>query len=200
MLLPLMLLASTAQAADLSVGLLSTVNDPFLSRTGLLVSGHMPLGDRAMVGLVADYALDRGEGQWTPLTTQLVNENSVSPDISKVTWQVGAVVGVEAIRTPLASGAAVLRVYGGPAFLSSRDDLDALQAQGDPRAESTAIQTHTGLMVGLTSDWTWSERAGVRLRLQRVTHIETVNATTLELKRDVAVGLEYVVGTFGGEG
>ena len=60
-------------------------NDPFLNRyifgTGLAY--HVT--EIFAVESTFDFAPDLGEGDWKPLTTQLVNENSVSPDISKLT-------------------------------------------------------------------------------------------------------------------
>jgi outer membrane beta-barrel protein len=122
-------------------------NDPFLNRyiVGTGLAYHVT--EVFAVEGTFDFAPDLGEGDWKPLTTQLVNENSVSPDISKLTmfgsftFQYSPIYGKLAI---VGRDIIFFDVYGnfGMGFTRTTDDLAALQAEGEPRAQATEFQTH----------------------------------------------------------
>ena len=112
-------------------------NDPFLNRyiVGTGLAYHVT--EVFAVEGTFDFAPDLGEGDWKPLTTQLVNENSVSPDISKLTmfgsltFQYSPIYGKLAI---VGRDIILFDVYGnfGMGFTRTTDDLEALR----PRATS----------------------------------------------------------------
>jgi len=187
-----LLATPTSHAAEASVGVQQVWNDPFLSMTGLVVTGRHHLSDALSVGIHASFSPDLGTGNWTQLTTQLVEETSISPDISKQGLAVAVPVGFDLLRTRAGDLDAVTRAYAGFGAVRTKDDLEALQAVGDERAMSTEFQTHPTTVFGLESDLFWSPDSGVRLRLHSMKYIETVNATTLEMKNNALVGLEYV--------
>ncbi len=192
---------STAGATELTVGGESVVNDPFLQRRSVVVGvSHEVLGPLRL-GAQYGFAPDRGEEDWKPLTTQLVNENSVSPDISKYTMYGAIRMEVPVIRTSknMARGPGglrhldtELRVFGGMGFARTTDDLEALQATGDERAVATQFQTHPTSHYGLNTTLYWSDRQGLRVEAEFMDYIETVNATTLEMKSNLIIGLEYI--------
>lgn len=188
-----LLLSTAAHAADISAGVLTNVNDPFVRRNALAVHGRHHLTPTISVGGLVDFAPDRGSDDWRPLTTQLVEENSVSPDISKTSWTVALPLGIDPLRTDLGPASTATQVYMGPAMMRTVDDLEALQAVGDPRAEATQFQTHVGVVWGLTTDILWPGNIGARFRLHRATHIETVNATTLQMKSNFMLGFEVLM-------
>ena len=187
-----LLAPSTSHAAEVSFGVQQVVNDPFLSMPGLVVTGRHHLSDAMSVGIHASFTPDFGTGDWTQLTQQLVDENGVSPDISKPTLTLAAPIAFDLLRTRAGELEAVTRAYAGFGAVRTKDDLDALQAVGDERAMSTEFQTHPSTIVGLESDLFWSQESAVRLRFHSMLYIETVNATTLEMKNPTYVGLEYV--------
>jgi|NOAtaT_5_FD_contig_31_5928478_length_1338_multi_5_in_0_out_0_2 outer membrane beta-barrel protein len=164
-------------------------NDPFLNRyivgTGL---GYHVTEVFAVEGTV-DFAPDLGDGDWKPLTRQLVEENSVSPDISKVTlfgnlsFQYSPIYGKVAI---VGRDIILFDVYGafGMGFARTNDDLEALQLVGDEKAMSTELQTHPTTNMGGGLRIIFGENIAARVEGRSLVYIETVSATTLEMKNN----------------
>jgi hypothetical protein len=199
----LLALLSTAQAempASASLGISWTTNDPFLKRRGLSGSYAQPLGRD--FGLLAEASLmpDFGEADWTSLTKQIVEENNVSPDISK--RMLDASLSLTILLTELADDEKRIPLYGycGIGISKTVDDLAALQAEGDIRAESTAVQIHPEGKWGLYIQPTLKNSAmAVRLKGGSSTYIETVNGVTLEMKNNYDVGIELALNLGGGK-
>ena len=192
---------STASATELVAGAGSVLNDPFLNQTTLLVGASHPVVGIVRLAPVFGYTPDLGEGDWSRLTTQLVNENNISPDISKTQWFGALRMEVPIVRTRSshtgASGAtrivdAELRLVGGLGMVRTRDDLEALQAVGDERATATEFQTHRSTHYGLSQAVYLKETVGLRLDLERMNYIETVNSTVLEFKGLLQCNLQVV--------
>ena len=61
-------------------------NDPFLNRYIIGTTLAYNVTEIFAVETSFDFAPDLGESDWKPLTKQLVEENHVSPDISKLTY------------------------------------------------------------------------------------------------------------------
>ena len=165
-------------------------NDPFLNRyiVGTGLAYHVT--EVFAVEGTFDFAPDLGEGDWKPLTTQLVNENSVSPDISKLTmfgsltFQYSPIYGKLAI---VGRDIILFDVYGnfGMGFTRTTDDLNALQAQGEERAMATEFQTHPTTNFGGGLRIIFGESIAARVEARSMVYIETVNATTLEMKNNL---------------
>jgi hypothetical protein len=186
---------STAAAGELSVGAFTTLNDPFLRTRGLAGGVQLPLMAGSVappvhLGVRGSWSPRLRDDDWTPLTTQLVTENSVSPDISRLSWTAMLVGEVPLFRSPHPEGHVDLRLHGGLGWVSTVDDLDALQAVGEERAESTQFQRHTASLYGLSTVVQPSRGPGLRVCVEWVDYVETVNATTLEVKGLLRVGLE----------
>lgn len=164
-------------------------NDPFLNRyivgTGL---GYHLTEVFAVEGTV-DFAPDLGDGDWKPLTRQLVEENSVSPDISKVTlfgniaFQYSPIYGKVAI---VGRDIILFDIYGtfGMGFARTNDDLEALQLVGDEKAMSTEFQTHPTTNIGGGLRIIFGENIAARVEGRSLVYIETVSGTTLEMKNN----------------
>jgi outer membrane beta-barrel protein len=164
-------------------------NDPFLNRyilgTGI---GYHVTEIFAIEGML-DFSPDLGEGDWKPLTTQLVQENHVSPDISKLNlfgeacFVFSPIYGKAAI-----SGRKIINfdIYGkfGMGATRTADDLAALQAEGDSRAEATQFQVHPTTNFGGGARVIFNDNLAVRVEGRSMVYIETVNATTLEMKNN----------------
>jgi outer membrane beta-barrel protein len=167
-------------------------NDPFLNRyiVGTGLAYHVT--EVFAVEGTFDFAPDLGEGDWKPLTTQLVNENSVSPDISKLTmfgsftFQYSPIYGKLAI---VGRDIILFDIYGafGMGFTKTADDLNALQAEGETRAMATEFQTHPTTNFGGGLRIIFGESIAARVEARSMVYIETVNATTLEMKNNLII-------------
>jgi outer membrane beta-barrel protein len=167
-------------------------NDPFLNRyiVGTGLAYHVT--EVFAVEATFDFAPDLGEGDWKPLTTQLVNENSVSPDISKLTmfgsftFQYSPIYGKLAI---VGRDIILFDVYGafGMGFTKTADDLNALQAEGEERAMATEFQTPPTTNFGGGLRIIFGESIAARVEARSMVYIETVNATTLEMKNNLII-------------
>jgi outer membrane beta-barrel protein len=136
-----------------------------------------------------DFSPDLGTGDWKPLTTQLVEENHVSPDISKLNLFGSACFVFSPIYGKAAiSGRKLINfdIYGkfGMGATRTADDLEALQSVGDPRAEATQFQVHPTTNFGGGARIIFNENLAMRVEGRSMVYIETVNATTLEMKNN----------------
>ena len=165
-------------------------NDPFLNRYIVGTGFGYHITEVFAVETSIDFAPDLGEGDWKPLTTQLVTENNVSPDISKLTLFGAATF----LYSPSYGKVAVVGrnivnfdVYGafGMGFTRTTDDLTALGAEDDPRAQITQFQTHPTTNFGGGLRIIFGESIAARVEARSLVYIETVNATTLEMKNNL---------------
>jgi len=141
---------------------------------------------------MVDFSPDLGDADWKPLTTQLVTKNSVSPDISKI----GAFGSLCFVYSPIYGKAAILGrnivnfdIYGkfGLGAAQTTDDLTALDAEGDPKAESTQVQIHPTTNFGAGARVIFNQNTAARLEGRSMIYIETVNGTTLEMKNNFLI-------------
>ncbi len=167
-------------------------NDPFLNRyiVGTGLAYHWT--EVFAVEGNFDFAPDLGQGDWKPLTSQLVEENSVSPDISKltmagsITFQYSPIYGKVALV-----GRRIVNfdIFGnfGMGFARTQDDLEALQAtEGEnPEAVATRDQTHPTTNFGGGLRVIFGESIAARIEGRSLIYIETVNSTTLEMKNNL---------------
>jgi outer membrane beta-barrel protein len=170
-----------------SVGFVT--NDPFLNRyiAGVRLGYH--LTEIFAIEGELSYSPDLGETDWKPLTTQLVNENNVSPDISKLTLVSNATFQFSPIYGKVALGGGNIihfDIYGafGMGVTQTRDDLRALQAEGDPIAMATEVQLQPTTNFGGGVRVVFNETLAVRVDGRSLVYIETVNSTTLEMKNN----------------
>ena len=170
-----------------SVGFVT--NDPFLNRyiAGVRLGYH--LTEIFAIEGELSYSPDLGETDWKPLTTQLVNENNVSPDISKLTLVSNATFQFSPIYGKVALGGGNIihfDIYGafGMGVTQTRDDLRALQAEGDPIAQATEVQLQPTTNFGGGVRVVFNETLAVRVDGRSLVYIETVNSTTLEMKNN----------------
>ena len=164
-------------------------NDPFLNR--YIISGRLGyhITEIFAIELELAYSPDLGEADWKPLTKQLVNENHVSPDISKLmlisnaTFQFSPIYGKVALR---GNNIINFDVYGafGMGVTRTKDDLEALQAEDDPIAIQTQVQVHPTTNFGGGARIIFNEAVAVRIDGRSLVYIETVNSTTLEMKNN----------------
>lgn len=164
-------------------------NDPFINRymVGSAFAYHVT--EIFAIEAVGSFSPDFGQGDWKPITTQLVEENKVSPDISKiiyygnVNFQFSPIYGKIAV-----SGAKIINfdVFGsfGTGLVNTNDDLLALQAEDDPDAQATEVQYHPTTNFGGGFRVIFSKSLAARLEGRSMVYIETIDSTTLEMKNN----------------
>ena len=164
-------------------------NDPFLNRyiVGTGVGYH--LTEIFAIEGMLDFSPDLGTSDWKPLTTQLVEENHVSPDISKLNLFGSACFVFSPIYGKAAiSGRKIINfdIYGkfGMGATQTKDDLEALQAVGDPKTEKTMDQLHPTTNFGGGARVIFNDNLALRVEGRSMVYIETVNSTTLEMKNN----------------
>ncbi len=192
MVTTLLALLSTAAWAEEPVSLgigagfdLST-NDPFVSRAGARVDVHVAVGPLVEFTAQGVFYPVLGEGgcddpDWTALSCQLIEENSVSPDISRLTGRGTALLTLWPLRGGDGDWSTGVGFSAGWGVVTTTDDLVALQAEGVPEAEATAEELHTGPAAGMVGE-VRNERVGFRLGLTHLAWVETVKSTTMENK------------------
>ena len=167
-------------------------NDPFLNRYIVGAGLGYHLTEVFAIEGNFDFAPDLAEGDWKPLTRQLVEENSVSPDISKLTlagaltFQYSPIYGKVAV---VGNKIILFDLYGafGVGMAQTNDDLDALQGEEKEDALATATQWHPTTNLGGGLRIIFGENIAARIEGRSVVYIETVNATTLEMKNNLVL-------------
>ena len=174
---------------ELSPHVAFVTNDPFLNRyiIGTGIAYH--LTEIFSIEAMADFSPDLGDADWKPLTKQLVEQNSVSPDISKIQafgsfcFSFSPIYGKTAV---LGQQIVLFDVYGkfGMGLTQTVDDLSALQAEEDERAQSSQVQVHPTTNFGGGIRMIFNRNFAARVEGRSMIYIETVNATTLEMKNN----------------
>lgn len=172
---------------EVSPHLAFVANDPFLNRYIVGTGINYNLTEIFALEVSLDYAPDFGRADWKPLTTQLVEENSVSPDISKMTFSGNLSFLYSPIYGKVAVGKRIINfdIYGafGAGATLTNDDLDALQTdETDLRAVATQVQTHPTTNIGGGARIIFTPNLAARIEGRSLVYIETVNSTTLEMK------------------
>lgn len=174
-------------------------NDPFLNRyiIGAVFDYHAT--EIFAVEVQAAYSPILGQGgctdfDWKPLSCQLLEKNSVSPDISRLTAHGNVGLQFAPIYGKVASGDNIIAfdIYGtvGLGVTATEDDLVALQADDESPegpAHRTQYQVHPTTVMGGGARVAFSETVAVRAEVKSMTYIEVVKSTTLEMKNNLIV-------------
>lgn len=163
-------------------------NDPFLNRYIIGAGINYHLTEIFAIEANLDYSPDFGRADWTSLTKQLVEKNSVSPDISKMAFAGSLTFLYSPIYGKVAIGRKIIAfdIYGafGGGAVVTNDDLDALQTDStDARAVATQTQTHPTTNMGGGLRVSFTPNLAARIEGRSMVYIETINATTLEMKQ-----------------
>jgi len=164
-------------------------NDPFINRYLLGVGITRHVTEIFAVEALGSFSPDFGRGDWKAITHQLVEENQVSPDISKllfygnVNFQFSPIYGKVAVMGRRIVNFDVFGSFGvGVAY--TRDDLEALQAETDAAAIATQSQYHPTTNLGGGFRVIFNQNIAVRLEGRSMIYVETVKSTTLEMKNN----------------
>ncbi len=139
---------------------------------------------------MATYAPDLGDNDLSALTRQLVEDTSVSPDVSRVIARVGGQLRVDIIDKTSGVWRTRLGVLAGAGAVYTEDDLVGRATSDEWKA--TATQFHPEWSMALCADasrGSW----GIRTRIERQSYTE-VFTTTVRRPRNlvwVGVGLTY---------
>ena len=165
------------------------VNDPFIRRHLIGAGFTWHLTDIVGVELSGTFSPDLGRADWKPLTKQIVDNNHVTPDISKVIGMGGVHLQFAPIygKTALNGRIVHFDLFGsfGIGAAHTVDDLEALGKIGDPVAESTRVQTHPSLDTGVGLRVAISRDLTIRLEGRGVSYLEVLESTTLEMKNNL---------------
>ena len=168
-------------------------NDPFLNRYIIGTGLNYNLTEIFAVEMNMDFSPDLGDTDWKPLTKQLIEENHVSPDISKLTYFGSATF----LFSPVYGKVAVVgrRIINFDIFAAfgmgvtrTSDDLEALDTEAtDDRAVATQHQMHPTTNFGGGARIIFDENLALRIEGRSLVYIEAVNATTLEMKNNLLI-------------
>jgi len=164
-------------------------NDPFINRYLVGAAFDYHVTEIFAIQLNGDFSPDFGTGDWKPITHILVDDNKVSPDISKVIWLANADFEYSPIYGKIAVlGKNIINfdIFGnfGGGVANTHDDLKALQAETDPKALATANQIHPTINFGFGTRVIFSKAFAFRLEGRSMSYVETINSSTLELKNN----------------
>jgi outer membrane beta-barrel protein len=174
---------------ELSPHLGFVTNDPFINRylAGVGMTYHMT----EVFGLEVSgtFSPNLGTADYKPVTDQIINENGVTPDISKIqlyvdgSFQFSPIYGKVALGADRIIGFDIFGVFGTGA-VQTLDDLKALDKTEDPEAIATESQWHPSLNYGGGIRVVFSEGFAVRLEGRGLSYIEVIESSTLEMKNN----------------
>ena len=198
LLLSVLTLSPPAHAGvEAGGGVSGGVDDPFLNQRGVGGFASWASNEWVALGVQAAFYPDLGDLDWTNLTKQLVEENHVSPDISKMKATGMGIADITPVRTRVGTSETTIGFRAGLGLTQTQDDLDALNKDpDDPQAAATAVQLQVSMLYGIHGTaYPGAGTIGVRIGIERITWVETVNSTTLEMKSPTLFGVTLVVRT-----
>lgn len=164
-------------------------NDPFINR--YLINGSFAYHVTEIFAVEANgtFSPDFGTGDYKPITDQIITENEVTPDISKIEFYASGNFQFSPIYGKIAVGDDSIinfDIYGvfGAGVVNTRDDLVALQKEDEDIAIVTASQFHPTLNFGGGARVIFSESFAVRVEGRGLSYIEVLESTTLEMKNN----------------
>ncbi len=167
-------------------------NDPFIRRW--LFGANVAYHPTEVFGIEVNFTFspDLGDLDKKAITTQIVDNNQVTPDISKIGWyaslnlQFSPIYGKLAVLDRQVINVDVFGAFGA-GVVSTTDDLEVLQKVGDPVAEATRQQIHPALNFGGGLRIIFPPTIAVRFEARGLSYIEVLESTTLELKNNVTL-------------
>ena len=167
-------------------------NDVFIHRYMFGVSGIYHITEIFGVEAWFTFSPDFGQEDWKAITKQLVNENKVSPDISKIeyfgtlSFQFSPIYGKLAVADRSIIN---FDVYGafGLGVVNTRDDLKALQCDDEndsdyPKCAATEVQYHPTTNIGGGLRVIFGNSIAARIEGRSIIYVETIDSDTLEMK------------------
>ncbi len=174
---------------EVGLGAGFVTNDPFINRYLLVPSFTYHVTEIFGIEIQGAFSPDFGELDYKPITTQIINENSVTPDISKIQFYGNLNFQYSPIYGKVAVGSnriIVFDLFGvfGTGVVNTVDDLAALQKEGEITAIATEVQYHPTLNFGGGARVIFSEAFAIRVEGRGLSYIEVLESTTLEMKNN----------------
>jgi outer membrane beta-barrel protein len=165
-------------------------NDPFINRYFVSLALAYHVTEIFGIELAGAYSPDFGRGDWKSVTKQIVDENQVTPDISKIQFygsacfQFSPIYGKVAI---MGRNIIMFDVFGvfGTGMVNTKDDLDALQKPDAEIAKNTEVQFHPTLNFGGGIRISFNPTFSLRFEGRGMSYVEVLESTTLEMKNNV---------------
>ncbi|MEQ1564957.1 MAG: outer membrane beta-barrel domain-containing protein [Myxococcota bacterium] len=174
---------------ELSPALGFVTNDPFINRyLGSVAFAYHATEVFALEGSFT-FSPNLGTADYKAVTEQIINENGVTPDISKiqlygnVNFQFSPIYGKIALGHSRIIGFDIFGVFGTGA-VQTLDDLEALGKTTDARAIATQSQWHPSLTYGGGLRVVFNETFAARLEGRGLSYIEVIESDTLEMKNN----------------
>jgi outer membrane beta-barrel protein len=164
-------------------------NDPFVNRYLINLGLGYHITEIFAVEVSAYLAPDFGDADYKPITNQIIAQNNVTPDISKIqffgtgTFQFSPIYGKIAVGQNQIINFDLFGLFG-TGIVNTRDDLEALQKEGEPKAEATRSQNHPTLNYGGGVRVIFSKTFAARIEGRGLSYIEVLDSTTLEMKNN----------------
>jgi outer membrane beta-barrel protein len=168
-------------------------NDPFLNRYIVGAGINYNITEIFAAEINMDFSPDLGDADWKPVTKQLIEENHVSPDISKLTYFGSATFMFSPIYGKVAVvGRKIINfdIFAafGMGMTRTSESLEALDAEStNERAVVTQHQVHPTTNFGGGARVIFGENLALRIDGRSMVYIETVNATQLEMKNNFLI-------------
>lgn len=164
-------------------------NDPFINR--YLFGAGLTYHVTEVLGIEASGTAspDLGEADWKPVTHQLIEHNSVVPDISRIlaygefSIQFSPFYGKFAIREKIIGFDLFLNV--GTGAVLTHDDLIGLDET--PAAQATQSQVHPTLNIGGGARVILSDALAIRMEGRSLSYIEVLQGNQLEMKNNMTL-------------
>jgi outer membrane beta-barrel protein len=167
-------------------------NDPFLNRYLLGAAFTYHPTELLGVEVTADYSPNLGDLDLKAVTKEIILNNGVTPDISKINFYSTVNLTFSPIYGKLAAGQSriiAFDIFGlfGTGVVNTLDDLEALQKTDDPRAQASQNQFHPALSYGGGLRVLLNESFAIRAEGRGLSFIEVLESTTLEMKNNFTI-------------
>lgn len=190
---------------ELALGAGLVTNDPFIYRYLIDMDATYHFTEVAALQVGIGYSPDLGQGDWKPITKQIVNNNRVAPDISKIQFYTDLTVQFAPIYGKVAApGNTIINfdIFGlfGTGLVNTVDDLESLQVnETDPRfavAQRTQVQWHPTLNYGAGARVVFGKSIALRIEGRGMSFVEVIEGTQLEMKNNVMLlaNVSYFLG------
>lgn len=188
---------------ELGVGGGFVTNDPFINRYIVRLDATYHFTEITAFQVEGGFSPNLGEGDWKPITKQIITNNRVTPDISKLQFYGNATVQFSPIYGKVAvPGNKIINfdIYGlfGTGIAQSADDLTALQCVGEQPCEDTKNEVHPTLNFGGGVRVLVSKNLAFRVEGRGLSYIEVLEGVNLEMKNNII--LQASVSYFLGKG
>lgn len=176
---------------EVGLGAGLVTNDPFINRYIVRLDGTYHFTEVAAIQIGAGFSPNLGRGDWKGITKQIVLNNSVTPDISKIQFYGDVTLQYAPIYGKLAApGNKIINfdIFGliGSGIVQTADDLDALGCDlEDPACTDSASQIHSTLNYGGGIRVVFGKNIALRVEGRGISYIEVIESTNLEMKNNM---------------